>query len=228
LAAAVIGTELDEARSLEGAGRIFWAVERLEAAARLAKGLDMDLPGLDGLAARIEGLRARKEFGRFLVAEKSRDRRAAEFRSEFERAFGAIEGSETAGGPAVPMVLREMKIDFLRKEAKTERTVEDRSLASRQLFEFSFAAQARAAELVDTRDFGRAAAYLDLAIAACEDGLLMEKILFYRRAYVAALSGDGKAALKFLSAAVDKGFDNLELLEEGNGLRFDQGSSTAP
>ena len=113
----------------------------------------------------------------------------------------------------MPKVLQEMRIGFFKKDAKTAKTVEERSLASRLLFEFSLAAQARAVALYDRRDFGRSAAYWDLAIAACEEGLPREKGLYYNRASVAAVSGDRKTALKYLSSAVDKGFADLELLE---------------
>ena len=218
LAAAAIGRELEEARVLEEAGRIYWAVDRLEAVALLAEDLDLGLTDLPGLAVRVEGLKARKEFGRFLDAEKARDLETNEFRAGFSRAFGAVEDLETGGAQAVPKVLREMEIVFLRKDAKSKGSVEERSLASRLLFEFSFAAQARAADLTDRRDLGRAAAYLDLAIAACEEGLSREKGLHFNRARVAALSGDRKTALKFLSSAVDKGFADLGLLESAKDL----------
>jgi tetratricopeptide (TPR) repeat protein len=214
LAGVVIGRELEEARMLEDAGRIYGAVERLEAAARLAEGLNLDLPGLADLASSLGGLKARKEYGQFLDAEKVRDRAEAEFRASFGRAFGAVEDPEAGGAPAVPKVLQEMRISFLRKDAKTAKTIEDRGLASRLLFEFSFAAQARATALLGRRDLGRSAAYWDLAIAACEDGLPREKGLYYDRASVAAVSRDRKTALKYLSSAVDKGFVDLELLEK--------------
>ena len=100
------------------------------------------------------------------------------------------------------------------KDAKNAKTIEERSLASRLLFESSFAAEARAASLSDARDLSRAAAYWDLAIAACEEGLLREKGLYFNRACIAAASGDRKTALKYLSSAVDKGFADLELLEK--------------
>ena len=55
LAAIVIERELEEARTLEDAGRIYWAGERLEAAALLARGLDLDLAGLRGPALARRG-----------------------------------------------------------------------------------------------------------------------------------------------------------------------------
>jgi predicted esterase len=216
LAAAVVGVELGEARTLDGDGRVFWAVERLEAAAHLAEALGLADTG--DLAARIEGLKARKEFGQFLEAERARDRKEADFRTGFGQAFGAVEDPETGGPPAVPKVLQEMGISFLRKDAKAARTVEERSLASRLLFEFSFAAQTRAAALFDARDLSRAAVYWDLAIAACETGLPREKGLYFNRACVAAASGDRRTALKCLSSAVDKGFADLGLLERAGEL----------
>jgi len=214
LAEAVVGRDLEEARSFEVAGRVYWAVDRLDAAGRLAEGL-VDIPGL---ASRIEGLKARKEYGQFLNAEKKRDKRVDDFRSSFGGAFGQVERDESGGGAAVRAVLKEMGIGFLMKEAKNEKALEDRSLASRLVFEFSFAAQARATELFGKGEMIPAAAYLDLAIAACEEGLFREKYLYFNRARVAALTGDKKKALESLSAAVDKGLSDIDLLENTKEL----------
>jgi predicted esterase len=217
---AALAKELDEARSLEAEGRLFWAVDRLESAARLASGLDPDKDpaGFEGLAGRIERHKARDEYGRFLEAERKRDRRAAAFRDEFSRAFGSVEDSATGGAPAVPKVLRATGIAHLKKEAKGAGAIEDRALASRMLFDFCFAARTRALDLYGRSDFRRAGAYLDLAIAACEDGLDLEAALNYDRACVAALAGDKALALRHLALAVDKGFNDIGLLEGDKDL----------
>lgn len=220
LAEAAVANSLGEARALEGAGRIFWAVDRLDSAARLAEGLDPDArpAGLTDLAGRIEMLKARKEYGRFLEAEKKRDRRSAAFRDEFSRAFGAVEDEGTGGAPAVPKVLRATGVAYLIKEAKGAGALEDRAVASRMLFDFCFAARARALDLYDRGDLNRAGAYFDLAIAACEEGLPLETALHYDRACVAVLAGDKTLALRHLAAAVDKGFADLGLLEGDKDL----------
>jgi predicted esterase len=217
---AAVGKDLAEANSLEAEGRIFWAVDRIDSAARLAEGPDLGAgpAEIEDLAGRIERLKARKEYGRFLDAEKKRDRKAAAFRDEFSRAFGAVEDARTGGAPAVPKVLGATRIDRLMKEAKGAQALEDRALASRMLFDFSFAARARALDLYGRRDLNRAGAYLDLAIAACEEGLPLETALHYDRAGVAALAGDKAAALRHLAAAVDKGFADLAFLEGDKDL----------
>ena len=209
LAEAVVGRELEEARSYEDAGRVYWAVDRLEAAGSLAAGL-VEIPGL---ATRIEGLKARKEYGQFLAAEKNRDKRSDEFRAGLGLTFGAVEADGAGGGAAVGLVLKEMGIGFLKKEARNAKVSEDRSLASRLLFEFSFAAEARGGDLYDKGDIIRAGAYFDLAIGACEEGLLRERYLYFNRACIAALAGEKKRALAFLAAAVDKGLADIDLLE---------------
>ena len=209
LARAVVGRELDEAAAFESAGRVFWAADRLEAARRLAEGV-CDLPDP---VARIEALKDRPEYARFLAAEKKRDRRSAGFRGEFGRAFGAIEGDEAGGGAAVGLVLRETGVGPLKKEARGAKTVEDRGLASRLLFDMSFAAQARAGDLYRAGDLVRAGAYLDVAIAACEEGLAREPGLYFDRACVAARLGDRSRALGALETAIAKGFDDLAALE---------------
>ena len=220
LIGAALGKVLDEARSFEAEGRIFWAVERLDSVSRLCDGMDPSVApaGLEDLAGRIEKLKARKEYGRFLEAEKKRDRRAAAFRDEFSRVFGAVKDADSGGAPAVPKVLRATGIAYLMKEAKGADAPEDRALASRMLFDFCFAARARALDLYGRRDLNRAGAYLDLAIAACEEGLALETALHYDRACVAALAGDKALALRHLSDAVDKGFADLGLLESDKDL----------
>jgi dienelactone hydrolase len=217
-AAAFIRRDLEDAEALEGAGRVFWAADRFEAAARLAEGLDLDIAGLSDLPGRVEGLKARKEYGRFIEAEQKRDRRAAEFREAFGGAFGTVEDAGTGGAPAVPKVLREAGIAFLMKEAKGKGSIEDRAFASRLLFDFMFAARVRASELYGKGDLVRAAVYLDLAIAACEEGLTMERALHYDRACVAARTGDKELALRHLAIAVDKGVTDLALLEKDKDL----------
>ncbi|MBP7706161.1 MAG: hypothetical protein KA243_02835 [Candidatus Aminicenantes bacterium] len=219
-AGAFLRRELDEADAFEAAGRVFWAAERLAAAARLAEGLGLEdvLPALAGLAGRVAALEGSKEYARFVEAERKRDRRAAEFRQAFGDAFGAVEDAATGGRAAVPAVLRATGIAFLKKEAAGKGTVEDRAAASRGLFDFAFAARARAAELVGKGDLARSAAYLDLALAACEEGLPMEPALHYDRACVAARAGDRELALRHLGLAVDKGFTNLGLLETDRDL----------
>jgi hypothetical protein len=220
MAAAYLRRELEEAEALEADGRMYWAAERLAAAARLAEGLGLEdvLPALSGLAGRVAALEGRKEYARFVEAEKKRDRRAAEFRQAFGDAFGAVEDAATGGPAAVPAVLRATGIAFLRKEAAGRGTAEERAAASRGLFDFAFAARTRAAELVGKGDLGRAGAYLDLALAACEEDLPMAPALHYDRACVAARAGDRELALRHLGLAVDKGFADLGLLESDRDL----------
>jgi predicted esterase len=214
LARTVIDRELAEAHSFEAAGRVYWAVDRLEAAGRLAEGL-VDIPGL---AASVEGLRSRPDHGEFLDAERKRDKRAADFRAQFGRAFATIENDAAGGGRAVIAVLREMGIGPLKKEAKSKKALEDRSLASRMLFELSYAAQGRAMELYGRSDLAKSAACLDLAIEACEEGLPREGSLYLSRACVAAEMGDKKRALDILAAAADKGLLDAEALETAGAL----------
>ncbi len=214
LIAGVLRLELEEAASLEAAGRIFRAVERLETVRALAEGLQ-DVPGL---AARIEELKSSKAYGGFLAAERNRDKRNESFRTGFMRAFGSVEDIETGGRMAVGSVLMEMRIGALKREARNAKDVEDRGLASRLLFEFSFAAQTRGADLSNQGEFAKAGAYYDLAMAACEEGLMREKYLYFGGACIACLAGEKKRALDLLESAVAKGFSDVEALETHKAL----------
>ena len=214
LFASILGRELDEARILEDAGRPFWAVERLDAAGRLAGGR-IDLPGL---ADRLEAMKASKAYRQFLKEENTRDKRTERFVSDMTRAFVALENDERGRAPAVRAALRAMGIEALKKEAAGSAALEDRSLASRLLFICSFSAQGKAGERFNKDETALGADFLDLAIAACEPGLPREKYLYFSRAEIAALMGDRKGALEFLAGAVDKGFVDLDLLETSKEL----------
>jgi len=214
LFASILERELDEAKILEETSRPFWAVERLEAAGRLAAGR-IDLPGLAG---RLEALKASKAYRQFLKEESARDKRTERFASNLSRVFGALANDERGGAPAVRAAVRAMGIEALKKETAGSAALEDRTLASRLLFIGSFSAQGMAGERFNKDETARAADFLDLAIAACEPGLPREKYLYFSRAEIAALLGDRKGALEFLAAAVDKGFADIGLLEDSKEL----------
>ncbi len=217
-AASMIGRDLAEARALEAAGRFYWAAGRLEAAAGLAAGLDLDLPALAGLDGRLAELKAGKEYGRFLDAERKRDKEEEEFRHRSARVLAAIEDPETGGPRAVAKVLRATGISVLKKEAKGKAAIEDRALASRLLFGLSYAARARASALYGQGDMILCGAYFDLALAACEEDLPLAGGLHFDRACVAARAGDKKLALRHLTMAVDGGFAGLDALETDKDL----------
>ncbi len=215
LAADVIRRELEAGRMLQEAGRIYWAVDRLVTAAFLAEGI-LEIPDL---SARIEGLKTGKEYGKFLVDERKRDLREAEFQAGFGPAFAALEGRSEAEEEGevradVRSILSDMGIARLQKEARQAETIENRSWAARLLFELSFTAQTRGTEFYTTDNLKLAAAYLDLAIGAVEPGLPREKYIYVDRAVVAVRAGEKKKALDFLGVAVDKGFSDVELLEK--------------
>jgi predicted esterase len=212
LAEDVVAREIEEAGIFEAAGRWYWAADRLEEAERLAEGL-VDVPGLRG---RVEVLKAKKEYGQFLSDEERRDKAEGDFLASCGRTFGAVEEEEA--GMTARDVLRELRIWKLLEDVKRQKTVEDRSFASRLLFNFSYAAQSRAGELYEKDRMILAALYLDLAIAACEEGLPREPFLYFNRACVAVRNGEKKRALEFLAAAVDKGFSDMEALETSKDL----------
>ncbi len=217
-AASLVARDLEAAQALEAAGRFYWAAGRLEAAAGLAEGLGLELPALAGLAGRIAGIKARKEYSRFLDAERTRDKEEAEFRQRAVRALAAVEDPETGGPTLVPRVLQATGTPILKREAKGKAAIEDRALASRLLFDLSYAARSRASAMYGRGDMVRCGAYLDLALAASEEDLPFVGGLHFDRACVAARAGDRKLALRHLAAAVDKGFADAGLLETDKDL----------
>ncbi|MGB8952914.1 MAG: hypothetical protein WCC06_09670 [Candidatus Aminicenantales bacterium] len=209
----VLNIEIKEGEALEKTGRIYWAVSRYEAARNLAKGLQ-EIRGID---EKIERLKKSTEYVRFLKDERKRDKRETETRQRFARAVSAFE-KDGAWRSEFPGLMRELKIAFLKDDLKKGQTVEDRSLASRLLFDLSFQSDSRAIEYYEKNDMARAQIFLELALEACAEGNPRESYLLINLACVSARLGDRKKALNYLEEAVDKGYSNVQAIEDAEDL----------
>lgn len=208
----MLGKELENASALEAAGKTFWAARQYEAVSQLFDGLRAS--GAAAEAGRIERTR---EFAQFLKEEKKRDEKDVSIRRDFVRAYTLIEKTPSDRMRFVD-VLKDLKLGFLKKEAKAAGTVEDRSFAYRILFDISVNMEQKAFESYDQKDWPRASSLFELAAEACPDGDRRERNIYFNMACVAALRGDAKAALKHLETAVAKGFSDVGALENEKDL----------
>jgi len=208
----MLGKELEYASALEAAGKTFWAARQYEAVSQLFDGLRDS--GASAEAGRIQKTR---EFAQFLKEEKKRDERDVSIRRDFVRAYTLIEQAPSDRKGFIE-VLKDLKLGFLKKEAKEAGTVEDRSFAYRILFDISINMEQRAFESYDQKDWPRASSLFELAAEACPDGDRREKNIYFSMACVAAVRGDEKAALKHLETAVAKGFSDVLALENEEDL----------
>ncbi len=215
----LLEAEIGEADAFEASGRTGAAAGRLETARSLLEGL-RETTGID---ARLGALRARPEYARDLKAEAKRDAREVEVRTGFARAFAEIQAQ-----PPDPVRMMELKrgleLHFLMAEAGKAKRPEDRGLASRLLFDLCYNADAKAMEYYEQKDLVRTSAFLELALAACEDWNPRARYILYDQACVAALRGDTKKALKDLAAAVEKGFADAGILETSRPLESLRGT----
>ena len=215
----LVEAETGEAAAYEQAGRFVAAAGRIEAARSLLEGLRESKE----FESRLAALEAKPEYARELKAEAKRDTREAEVRSRFARAFAELRAG-TPGRIRGLEIQKELQLHFLRAEAAKAKRPEDRALASRLLFDLCYNAESTALDYYEKKDLARTEAFLDLALAACEDGNPRAKIILYDRACVAALRGNAKEALKNLAAAVDKGFDDAGVLETSRPLESVRGT----
>ena len=208
----MLGKELENASALEAAGKTFWAARQYEAVSQLFDGLRDS--GASAEAGRIQKTR---EFAQFLKEEKKRDERDVSIRRDFVRAYTLIEQAPSDRKGFIE-VLKDLKLGFLKKEAKEAGTLEDRSFAYRILFDISINMEQRAFESYDQKDWPRASSFFELAAEACPDGDRRERNIYFNMACVAAVRGDEKAALKHLETAVAKGFSDIQALENQKDL----------
>lgn len=214
----LLGAETADADAFEASGRTGAAAGRLEAARSLLEGW-RETTDID---ARLGALKARPEYARDLKAEAKREAREVEVRTGFARAFAEIKAQPP---DAVRMIelKRGLELHFLLAEAEKAKRPEDRGLASRLLFDLVYNADAKAMEYYEQKDLVRTSAFLEPALAACEDWNPRARYLLYDQACVAALRGDTKKALKDLAAAVEKGFADAGLLETSRPLESVRG-----
>ncbi len=215
----LLEAETGEAAAYETAGRLVAAAGRIKAARALLEGWRET----KGLESRLAAVEAKPEYARELKAEAKRDAREAEVRSRFARAFAELRAG-TPGRIRGLEIQRELQLHFLRAEAAKAKRPEDRALASRLLFDLCYNAESTALDYYEKKDLARTEAFLDLALAACEEGNPRAKIILYDRACVAALRGNAKEAQKNLAAAVDKGFADVQTLESSKPLESLRGT----
>jgi hypothetical protein len=170
-----------------------------------------------GAAAEAGRIEKTREFAQFLKEEKKRDEKDVSIRRDFVRAYTLIEKTPSDRMRFVD-VLKDLKLGFLKKEAKAAGTVEDRSFAYRILFDISVNMEQKAFESYDQKDWPRASSLFELAAEACPDGDRRERNIYFNMACVAAVRGDEKAALKHLETAVAKGFSDVGALEDQEDL----------
>jgi len=205
--------EIANALALAASGRTFWAARQYESVTRLFDGLR----DVAAVAAQAERLLQSREYAAFVKSEAQRDQKSASLQRDFQRASASID--QSAGDRAeLVALLRDLRLDSLKKDASAARTLEDRSLAYRSLVGFSVELQQKGYESYNKKDWPRAAAFFELAAEASPEGDARAGSLYYAMARVSARRGDGKTALKHLETAVDKGFSNLGALETEEDL----------
>ncbi len=209
----VFSGETEKAEILEKSGKYFRAAERLKDVRALAAGLK-DMPGL---AAWIEGLEKNRDYVRFVKDERRRDKREEVTRQGFVRAIAAFE-AQGAESSAMAGLRRDLDLTLLKKELKSGKTLEDRALASRLLFDLSYNLDTKARRYYEKDDLSRARVFLRMAQEACEEGSPREGYLYVNLACLEARLGNREEALEALERAVDKGYTNVLALESEGDL----------
>jgi predicted esterase len=205
--------EIATASALAASGKTFWAARQYEAVARLFEGLR----DVVSATAEAEHLRRSREYESFVKDEKKRSERSASLQREFQRASASVD--QSAGDRAdLVALLRDLRLDSLKKEASAAREIDNRSFAYRSLVGFSVELQLRGNQSYNKKDWPRAAAFFELATEASPEGDARAGNLYYALACVTARRGDGKTALRHLEAAVGKGFSNVQALETDEDL----------
>lgn len=206
---------LDRAKHLEQSKNIFYAVSAYEAAEKLFSGL-VDINEFKNKALQLKNS---KEFKQFHKEEKKRNKKESEFIRLFFRVTAKLKNTISPELPQPEMILRELKIRYLRKEAnKTGKGANkyDAALAQRLLTDLRIKVSREGSAYLQKGDYRRAAIFFNIALRAGNE----HPNLIYNLACAYSLAGNKKKALNYLGQAVKKGFNNLELIKKDKDLDF--------
>jgi predicted esterase len=157
------------------------------------------------------------------VPKLEKDKQAAQeseraAQARIQHVFTAVE-QPVSGRPPYRLdeVVRALNLDSWTGAATQTKDVFRRDAAKRVLSQIAILADQRGVRARGARDYRLAVMMFGVAVKASV-GHPMNPGEYYNLACAHALSGEAKDALKALRQAVDKGFDDLELLESDKDL----------
>jgi predicted esterase len=197
--------ELDIARGLESAGKLYQAARGYEA----CKTLFTRLREVSAAETGKKRVTANNE----LKDEIRRNREEWEYIAIFAGTFQKIEASAVTYS-SLRQTKKEMRIPYLRKIVDKSKNGYEVSWAKRLLTELILKLSRAGSHYLDKGDFQRSVLYFRLVIEASRRN---EEVYFeLARAY--SLWGKKKEALKSLRTAVEKGYKDLSALEDDKAL----------
>jgi len=205
---------MKNAADLERSGRLVSSVHEYES-------LVSDFKGLVDVAKVEEKGLAVKSSAKFQELEK--DKRAAEekelaFQPRVQQVFTAIDQPYSGQSPLRPKdIAQALEIDAWIAASIQTKNLFQSEAAKRMLSQVAIMADRRGSQALAGDDYRLAALCFELA-AKASAGHPMNPGEYYNLACAYAIWGKEKDALKSLRLAVEKGFDDLELLESDKDL----------
>jgi len=202
------------AADLERSGRLVSSVREYESLASDFKGL-VDVAKLEEI---VLGMKSSA-----LFRELEKDNRAAEekelaFQPRVQKVFTAIDQPYSGQSPLRPKdIAQALEIDAWIAASIQTKNLFQSEAAKRMLSQVAIMADRRGSQARDGGDYRLAALCFELA-AKASAGHPMNPGEYYNLACAYAIWGKEKDALKSLRLAVEKGFDDLALLESDKDL----------
>lgn len=205
---------MKNAADLERSGRLISSFHEYESLASDFKGL-VDVAKLEEI---VLGMKSSA-----LFRELEKDKRAAEekelaFQPRVQKVFTAIDQPYSGQSPLRPKdIAQALEIDAWIAASIQTKNLFQSEAAKRMLSQVAIMADRRGSQARDGGDYRLAALCFELA-AKASAGHPMNPGEYYNLACAYAIWGKEKDALKSLRLAVEKGFDDLALLESDKDL----------
>lgn len=205
---------LKAAADLESSGHMLSAVREYESLASDFKGW-IDVADVE---KRISVLKSSTDFQKLEKDKQAAEKNERSALKRVLRAFAAIDQPAPDQPPLrLKDVVREMDLDALVSGSVQTKNLFQSDAAKRVLAQVAVTADERGFRAREAGNHRRAILFFELA-ARASVGHPMNPGEYYNLACAYALSGEDKAALKALRLAVEKGFDDIELLESDKDL----------
>jgi len=205
---------LNRAHNLEVADKIYYAADTYEAAQVLFDGL-VDTSKAEKKKTQLKKSNAYKKFQN---DEEKRLQRERDFIRNYQRITYFIKNPQTKR-VRLEEILRQLRIDYLLKEANNTKDIYNSSLAFRMLHDLNIRAGREGGEYLQKGDYEKAILFFEISAKTSQ----VNPFSFYQLYNLAcaySLSKQKKNALKSLKLAVEAGFKNRAHMEKDPDLDY--------
>jgi tetratricopeptide (TPR) repeat protein len=200
---------MEKVKRLNESGNMYFAVKNSKAYALLFQGLKEKEEAGASFNEMLGQLSQKKQYKKFVKEETKRNKKELQYIGQFISVFSSIEGGQKSLR-GLPNIIRGLQLKSLLKIARKDGQVYESAMAKRLLAELSIKGYRKGMEnMAKTTDYERAVIFLEIASRSSDKNY----VAYYNLACAYSLNGKKKKALENLKLSVEKGFRDIEHIQ---------------